>query len=280
MKKIKTTGKLFCPSFIVTKGIRGIFFLVLLLLVGCSYKNRPILLKPPSKIKTNGAPIYRYNSSYDSTALPYQHRIQPDNRIRIFQLNSEISESTTTLSLSEGFLVDPNGNIRLPIIGEVFVQGLTRQEAARLLEKIYSIYFKDPMFQIEILNLFALVIGESGSNTGGYFVPLDKERTHLIEVLGKAGGVPNFTKIKFVKIIRGDYKDPQIIIVDISQLSVIKEEDLIMQNGDLVYLEPKGIKILSESVSPYLGLFAFLNLFGTILIIFNVFNSTSGNNNP
>jgi polysaccharide export outer membrane protein len=195
-------------------------------------------------------------------------------------LNSEISESTTTLSLSEGFLVDPNGNIRLPIIGEVFVQGLTRQEAARLLEKIYSIYFKDPMFQIEILNLFALVIGESGSNTGGYFVPLDKERTHLIEVLGKAGGVPNFTKIKFVKIIRGDYKDPQIIIVDISQLSVIKEEDLIMQNGDLVYLEPKGIKILSESVSPYLGLFAFLNLFGTILIIFNVFNSTSGNNNP
>jgi polysaccharide export outer membrane protein len=280
MKKIRTTGKLICPSFIVTKNIRLSFVLTLLLLVGCSYKNRPILLKPPSKIKTNGVPIYRYNSSYDSTALPYQHRIQPDNRIKIIQLNSEISESTTALSLADGFLVDPNGNIRLPIVGEVFVQGLTRQEAARLLEKVFSIYFKNPMFQIEIINLFALVIGESGSNTGGDFVTLDKERTHLIEVLGKAGGVPNFAKIKYIKIIRGDYRNPQIIIVDISQLAVIKEDDLIMQNGDLIYLEPKGIKIASESVAPYIGFFAFLNLFGTILLIVNVLSSSSGNNNP
>jgi polysaccharide biosynthesis/export protein len=280
MKKIKTTGKLLCPSFIVPSFTAGSFLLFLLLLSGCSYKNSPILLKTPSKIKTNGAPIYRYNSTYDSAALPHQHRIAPDNRIRIIQLNSDIAEATSALGIGDGFLVDPNGNVRLPIVGEVFVQGLTRQEAARLLEKVFSIYYKEPMFQVEIINLFALVIGESGSNTGGFFVPLDKERTHLIEVLGKAGGVPNFTKIKFVKIIRGDYKDPQIIIVDISQLSVIKEDDLIMQNGDLIYLEPKGIRIISESITPYIGLFAFLNLFGTILIIFNIFNNTSGNNNP
>lgn len=278
MRKFKTTGKLFCPSFIVMKGAYCGIMVLLIALAGCSYKNKPVLLKPPSKIKTNGAPIYRYNASMDSIDSNYQHRIMPDNRIKIFQLNQDIAESTAALSLSEGFLVDPNGNVRLPIVGEVFIQGLTRQEAARLLEKVYGIYFKDPMFQVEIINLYAMVIGETGSNAGGFFVTLDKEKTHLIEVLGKAGGVPNFTKIRYVKIIRGDYRDPQIIIVDMSQLAVIKEDDLVMQNGDLVYLEPKGIRIISESVTPYVGLFAFLNLFGTILLIVNVVNGNSRNN--
>lgn len=278
MRKIKTTGKFLCPSFIVMKlSALGIFYM-LLVMAGCSYKNKPVLLKTPSKIKTNGAPIYRYNAPMDSVDANYQHRIQPDNRIKIIQLNRDIAEATSAILIADGFLVDPNGNIRLPIVGEVFVQGLTRQEAARLLEKVYGIYFKDPMFQIEILNLYAMVIGESGTNSGGYFVNLDKEKTHLLEVLGKAGGVPSFTKIRYVKIIRGNYKDPQIIIVDMSQIAVIKEDDLVMQNGDLIYLEPKGIRIVSEAVTPYVGLFAFLNLFGTIVLIFNVLNGNPRNN--
>lgn len=238
----------------------------------CSYKQKPVLLKPTHKLKTYGAPILRYNASVDSSDLPFQHKIQPDNRILIIQLNTDITEVTSSLNIQEGFLVDLNGNVHLPIVGDVYVQGLTRQEAARMLEKVYSIYFKNPMFQIEIKNLQVTVIGGSGTNTGGISVPLDKEKTHLLEVLGKSGGIPNFTKIKYVRIIRGEYKDPQILIVDMSQLEVIGEKDLIMQNGDVVYLEPRAIRLVSDATQPYISLLSFLNLFGTIYLIFNVFN--------
>lgn len=277
MRQFKTTGKTICPSFIVRLA-QVLPFVLLIWLAGCGYKNSPVLLKTPEKLKTYGAPIYRYNVTVDSAAPPYQHTIQPDNRVRILQLNKDLGEATASLGISEGFLVDLNGNIRLPIVGDVYVQGLTRQEAARLLEKVFGIYFKDPMFQIEVINLYVMVIGEAGTNSGGFFVSLDKERTHLLEVLGKAGGVPNFTKMRYVKIVRGDYKNPQIIIVDMSQLSAIREDDLIMQNGDLVYLEPRGIRILSESITPYISLFAFLNFFGTIVLIVNLLGGNRNNN--
>lgn len=277
MRQFKTTGKTFCPSFIVRLA-KILSFVLLIWISGCGYKNSPVLLKTPEKLKTYGAPIFRYNVTVDSTAPPYQHTIQPDNRVRILQLNKDLGEATSSLGISEGFLVDLNGNIRLPIVGNVYVQGLTRQEAARLLEKVFGIYFKDPMFQVEVSNLYVMVIGEAGSNSGGFFVTLDKERTHLLEVLGKAGGVPNFTKLKYVKIVRGDYKNPQIIIVDMSQLAAIKEDDLIMQNGDLVYLEPLGIRIVTESIAPYISLFAFLNFFGTIVLIVNMLGANRNNN--
>lgn len=282
MNDFNWTGKSYCPSFIMRKSQFSIFFVPLfawlLVLSGCSYKNKPILLKTPNKIKTHGAPIVRYNAPSDSTTEPYFHRIQPDNRIKITQLNPDLTDAMGVLGISEGYLVDANGNIRLPIVGEVYVQGLTRLEAAKLLEKVYGVYYKNPMFQVEITNLFVMVLGEGGTNTGSYFIPLDKERTHLLEVLGKAGGVPNFTKLKYIRIIRGDYKDPQILIVDMSQLAVIREEDLIMQNGDFVYLEPQGIRFVSEALTPYIALFAVLNFLGTILIISNSFGIRLQNN--
>jgi protein involved in polysaccharide export with SLBB domain len=280
MQESNMIGKSFCPSSIIrhAKFKTCLILISVFIFSACSYNNKPILLKTPNKIKTYGAPIVRFNSPMNSPESPYFHRIQPDNRIKITQLNPDLSEAMATLSLVDGYLVDVNGNIRLPVVGEVYVQGLTRIETAKLLEKVFGVYYKNPVFQVEISNLFVMVLGEGGTNTGSSFVPLDKERTHLLEVLGKAGGIPNFTKVKYVRIIRGDYRDPQILIVDMSQLSVIQEEDLIMQNGDFVYLEPKGIRLVTDAITPYIALFAVLNFFGTILLISNSFGIRLQNN--
>jgi len=229
------------------------------------------MFKTPEKINMYGAPIVRYNVYQDSTKEVYQHRIQPDNRIMLLQQNMDLGESLSAIGKDDGYLVDPNGNIRLPIVGDVYLQGLTRQEAARLLEKIFGVYYKDPVFQVEIMNMFVHVMGTAGTNTGGVSVPLDKENTHLLEILSRAGGVPTFSKIKFVKIIRGDVKNPQIIIVDMTQLRTIAEDDLIMQNGDTVYFEPKKIKLFADSVTPYMVFFTFINLLGTVLLLSRTF---------
>lgn len=237
------------------------------LAASCSYKSKQIMFKPTHKIKMNGAPIMRYNAPLDSPSIEYLHRIQTDNRIFILQQNKDIAEALSSIGRVDGYLVDQEGNIRIPIVGKVYVEGLTRNEAAKLLEKIFSVYYKDPVFQVEILNMFVQVLGNSGTNTGGMSVQLDKEKTHLIEVLGKAGGVPSFSKIRYVRIVRGDPKDPQLIIVDITQLKTLAEDDLIMQNGDIIYLEPKNIKLIADAITPYIGLFALVNVLTTVFLL-------------
>jgi polysaccharide biosynthesis/export protein len=270
------TGNLHCPSFYVkqSKNIGIILLLIItILFTGCSYNSKQIMFKPPHKIKMNGASIMRYNVPVDTLQVEYMHRIQPDNRVFILQQNKDIVEVLSVLSRTEGYLVDQEGNIRLPIVGKVYVAGLTRNEASKLLEKVFSVYYKDPVFQVEILNMFVQVLGNSGTNTGGMSVQLDKEKTHLVEVLGKAGGIPSFSRIKYVRIVRGDPKDPQLIIVDITQLKSLAEDDLIMHNGDIVYLEPKNIKLLADAITPYIGLFALVNVITTIFLLTRNFRS-------
>ena len=269
-KSFFKTGNTYCPSFYVTKAKWTLIFLfisIAFLATSCSYKSKQIMFKPTHKLKMNGAPIIRYNAPIDSPATEYLHRIQPDNRIFILQQNQDIADALSSVSRLDGYLVDQEGNIRLPIVGKVYIAGLTRNEAAKLLEKIFSVYYKDPVFQVEILNMFVQVLGNSGTNTGGMSVKLDKEKTHLIEVLGMAGGVPSFSKIRYVRIVRGDPKDPQLIIVDITQLKTLAEDDLIMHNGDIVYLEPKDVKLIADAVTPYVALFALVNVITTVFLL-------------
>ena len=48
-------------------------------------------------------------------------------------------------------------------------------------------------------------------------------------------GLSNASRIK---IIRGDLKNPKIYLVNLSTIAGVKDADLIMQAGDIIYVDP------------------------------------------
>lgn len=56
----------------------------------------------------------------------------------------------------------------------------------------------------------------------GHVVPLDNEGMSLIEVLGLAGGITG-SKAYRVKLIRGDLRNPQVFLINLSTIEGMKK---------------------------------------------------------
>lgn len=149
------------------------------------------------------------------------------------------------------FKVRSNGKIKMPVLGELDVLGLTVKQAEELLEEKFKQYFVNPFVILEITNKrIYLFRGGVSAN----IVTLENENTTLFEVLAKAGGVAGGTGssnaassnggggamnyANKIKIIRGDLKKPDIYLVDLSKIDGLKDADIVMQANDIVYIEP------------------------------------------
>jgi polysaccharide export outer membrane protein len=246
----------------VHKTYRPILLLSVCLIViqGCSYKNRNFLFNTPKKIKTS-EPVYILNQPKDSFQV-YRHRIKIGDRLVIRYLNnydigtgagqSATSGANTSAGglLDKGYLVNYDSTVILPMIGRIKLTGMTRLEASRLLEQEYSKYIINPIIEVNIANLGVTVLGEV--NLQGRIL-IDKENTTLVDIIAMAGGIKDSGKKKNIKIIRGN----QVILINLKKISVLESSAIIMQDNDIVYVEPYGAKAAAEpyvSVQPIVAI--------------------------
>ncbi len=245
--------------------------LMAMLLASCSYKAKNTLLKSEKKVKLGKQAVVVEHATTD-TAI-YQHRIKSDDRIVVTFLNSydlekqNLGNSSADEKEQKGFLVNEEGKVTLPIIGTVELGGLTRFEAARKLEGLYSKYIQNPIIDVSIINLSVSVLGEV--RTPGTY-QLDKENTTLLEVLAMAGGVTDNGKLKGVKIIRGNRSNPEVIYVDLTQLSSIGNSKIIIHDRDIVYVEPMGTKLVGTPITGISPYFLILSSLASIIIAISI----------
>lgn len=212
------------------------------------------------------------NSVVSSDSNTYRHRISADDRIVIRFLNNidleknNLSSIGTATAEESGFLVDFSGNVTLPIIGRTELGGLTRLEAAKKLEVLYSKYIVNPIIDVTITNLSVSVLGEVRM-PGSY--KLNKENTTLIEVLAMAGGPTEYGKIYNIKIIRGNLKSPQIIEVDLGKTNTLKNPDIIIHDKDIVYVEPVKNKLRGATIAGLSPYFIVLTSISTLILAFS-----------
>ncbi|MBS1758531.1 MAG: polysaccharide biosynthesis/export family protein, partial [Bacteroidetes bacterium] len=169
---------------------------------------------------------------------------------------NESSNLSTAMNGSNQYTVDIDGFVKLPIIGKVKIQNLTTREAEKLLEEQYATYYNKPFVIVKVLNRRVLVFpGEGGA---GKVVTLTNENTTLIEGLALAGGISQNGIAKRIKLIRGDTRNPQVTIINLSTIEGMKESNLLLQANDIIYVEPRkriSQGILSE-LAPIVAIFS------------------------
>ncbi len=86
-------------------------------------------------------------------------------------------------------------------------------------------------------------------------IHLDKEDTRLVEVIAMAGGLKDGSKKNRVQIIR----DGKVMQVNMQALSTAFSPLTIIQDNDIVYVQPYGVKadlepvaVASSAISPIL----------------------------
>jgi polysaccharide biosynthesis/export protein len=151
--------------------------------------------------------------------------IDPDR-----QLMKDLPNMNVLNRITPQYLVDVNGIVKLPMIGEHKVEGLTIRKAEEMLQKEYAKFYKDPFVTLEYINKRVVVLGAPG----GKVIPLVNENVSLIEILALAQGLDNNARATNIRVLRDD----EIFVADLSTFDGYKKSNMIMQHGDIVYIEP------------------------------------------
>lgn len=251
---------------------------LLSVLASCSYKQDQLLFEQRNRLDS---------AAQKNTADIVNYRIKPQDLLQIRNLQniSYISDAPAAESSSGGggvstsssggsagasqgqtFQVEEDGNVTLPVIGRVAVIGLTRQEATKKIEDLYSnSLLKNPIIELKIVNLKVTILGEI--RTQGNF-PLLKDKTTLIEMIGQAGGLTDKANAKNIEIIRGSQTHPTITRVDLSNINSLSDPAAILQNDDIIYIAQSKRAARTDNLQNFSTLLQpALILLNTVLII-------------
>ncbi len=227
--------------------LRYLLFILglLLLLNGCSSKTHQLFSK--------------HHPAY-VTEVFFQKRdyvIKPHDRISITMYNHPELGTSTIQSQREdnrGVLVDSRGYVRLPLIKNIHIAGLTQAAAQKKIERAFKPYLEDTEVYLEVLNKRAYILGEV--NKPGE-VRLFNEKLTLLQLLATAGDLKDGANRKSIVILQKRGDKIYTRTVDLTGLNSLKMANLIIRPNDVVYVPPRNTKVFNVGVqeaTPVFGL--------------------------
>lgn len=134
--------------------------------------------------------------------------------------------------------VDQEGNISFPVLGNIHVAGLTREELRDTLKKmLYPSYItEEPIINIERTNFSISVLGEV-KVPGKYKVSND--RISLFEALAMAGDMTLYGKRDNVLVVReDDMGNKTTTRLNLQKKDVFQSPYFYLKQNDMVYVTP------------------------------------------
>ncbi len=143
-----------------------------------------------------------------------------------------------------GYLVDTNGNIDFPILGEIHVEGLTRMQLTELIKN--KLIEGDSIVTVQFLNFKISVMGEVG-RPGSFTISGD--RITLLEALSMAGDLTIYGRRDRVGVIRENNGKRTILFHDLRSADIFNSPCYYLQQNDIVYVEPNKAKSGQSSIN-------------------------------
>ncbi|MDO9554611.1 polysaccharide biosynthesis/export family protein [Rhodonellum sp.] len=167
---------------------------------------------------------------------------------------------------AEGFLVNEKGEVNIPVVGKIKLQGLTKSEATEAIEKGIGEYIVDPVVTVRFANFKVTVIGEV-NNPSTFYVP--SEKLSIFEALGLAGDMTEFGLRENVLLIRESEGVRSAVRIDFNDKNLLKSPYYNLKQNDLIYVQPDKMKSVKASTNERSMIFAGLAVSLLVPILFN-----------
>jgi len=190
----------------------------------------------------------------------YAPKIQVDDVLNIY-VSALDAETATPFNIFQGgtqanttkpitYLVDTEGTIAFPVLGNIKVIGFTTKELkAYLVGKLES-YIKNPIVTIRLENFRITVLGEV-KNPGAFNIL--SERISIPEAIGLAGDLTIQGKRNNILLVRNTDGNFEKIRIDLTNESLFNSPYYYLAQNDVIYVEPNKAKVNSSAVGSNTG---------------------------
>lgn len=190
---------------------------------------------PPPTIKQ-----YEYLIRQGDILALYVSSLSPEassffNTIAPVEKNEQGGTNSFSTRTDIGYMVDANGNIDLPLVGNVRVAGLSSTQAKDTLTMRLERFLQSPSVRIYIQNFRITILGEV--NRPGVF-NVTNEKISIPEAMGMAGDLNIFADRKGITLIREIENTKQYYPIDLTQRDLFSSPQYHLQSGDILYIPP------------------------------------------
>lgn len=193
----------------------------------------------------------------------YDAKIQPKDVLTI-TVSSEDMESSMPFNLVVGtpqtatrsltsqptlqtYLVDNNGCINFPMLGQLTIGGLTKGEVeAMITDRLSSHFTTPPIVNVRFVNYKISVLGEVLRPN---VYTISNEKVNVFEALALAGDLTVYGRRDGVKLLREKADGTkEIIPLNLNDAQIIHSPYYYLQQNDVLYVEPNKAKAHNSDI--------------------------------
>ncbi len=162
----------------------------------------------------------------------------------------------------QGYSIDPDGKITLPILGSITVKDLSVSETEKLIQQQANRFLNNATVIVKLVSFKITVLGEV-SNPGYRYVY--NNQANLFEGLGLAGDLTENGNRERVKLIRQVPTGSEVVMIDLTDPKLLRSKYYYLMPNDVIYVEP--LRAQSKRSNLTLVTLFFTALTTTVLVL-------------
>lgn len=154
------------------------------------------------------------------------------------------SGSVQTTPMLQYYIVDENGDVEMPVLGKLHVDGLKRPEVEQLVKQRLEQQVLNPLVQVKLVGAKVSVLGEVNAPSQ---VPMTSGRMTILEALAAAGDMTPYGRRDNVLVTREVDGKLEIARVNLRSADLYTSPYYYLQQNDVVYVSPNKVRAISSA---------------------------------
>ena len=249
------------------------YFLLIFFATSCITKKELVYMQN-ERLKTNTptnftTPYKEYQLQPNDVLSIKVLSVQPEltNQFNIIDPNNAFGLTSPSSLFLSGYSIDKDGNIKLPLIGEIKVSGMSLDQASDLIQRSLDRYVNDATVVVKLISFKFSVLGEV-RNPGYYFVY--NEQANLLEALSMAGDLTQGANRENLKLIRQKPGGTEVVLLDLKDPNLVQSQYYFLKPNDVIYVEPRKTQIKRDNLIVVSTVLGVLSTVGLILNFVNI----------
>lgn len=247
-----------------------LIILGLLIFSSCSTRKEIVYFQGVERISSidslrNFVPRIEINDVLSITVSSMNEEVVEPFRMDMGGQSGSRGGGSSNSSSMYGYLVDTDGNIQFPVLGEINVVNQTREQLEEYFTRELREYVTDAVVRVRIVNFKVTVLGETGSSV----IDVPDERISVPQAIAMAGDITYDGKRDNILVVRNHNGKLSYGRLDLTSVDIFENPYYYLKQNDIVYVEPTYRKVKSAGfITSWQGIVSIATTAFSLIVLF------------